>query len=716
MAGLDTRRLAGLGWRIVAWAVCVAGGWVLLDLYLRVELPGAAWLAHQAFRCIVTPLEWLTEGEGTRLQVVLGAWVVAASLSPMAWVMRNMSNPVGVLIRWGAVWFWSVTALLVAGFLLLVVSLGLLMERALAGGLVVALGMAWIAGGLGGHRTGKFQLSRGRRWAALVAIALVGGGAAYYIYALFMTYGEGYPVLDFFGGMARAGVDFLWLYGVALVVVSVAAGAGVFWRRGDRVRRPGRLLPAVVAGVGVAVMLDHAFVLHGPRWTPLVVVPCATLLAALLWGAGGATKATGRPLGAWFHRLPGRLMVPFLLALLCIAHAYAARIFRCPTAAESPYLTRIANLPEVFRVTLFAQNRRLALSIRSDRRLGWIKVASGVDGDVSGVGEGVHTTAPGPANLDLQRGSPGRLAGVPEDFVHAPSLDRFLVSLTAHDRRRVQADLSIKYKGSLGRGHEINNMIATVSGDATEVLDVIGVPGLCWLNCMRWNDAERLLYLGCEDRPGLFRYDPAGRVFKDGTIHQSIGDVQDIAFDPLARRLYTVSLWKNARLTELDWQTLTIRRQLTIGGSHYDVVHDGRTNRIFASAWYASRVRVVDTRTFKRVGTIPTGLGTRALALAHRQKLLLVSSIYDGRLRMCNPSTGAIQASLHVGGHVKDIAVDTRRGVAYFWSQCGLYRLDLARVPALHQGGWPQATPAKTHSAYVPGGNKTSRIPERHRP
>jgi len=653
-------------WRVLAGLTMAAAGWVMLDLYLRVDLPGAAVLAHAAFRAIVAPLEWLTEGEGTRLLVLLVIWGAGAVASSL--VLLAPWGPPRIVGRW----FWAVTGLLASGFLLLVVSLGVLMERALSAGLLLAVIVAWFSGGLESHRAPR--AARRGRFLPLALAAGLGALAIYYVYALFMTYGEGYPLLDFLGGLMRDhGVDFLVLYSAGTGGLCVLAAFLVFRRRGDRVRRPGRLALAVATGVTFSVVLDRLFSLDGPQWTPLLVVPAGLLLVCLLWSplcAAGRLKS-GAPLGG-ASRLPLLMITPFLLALLCIGHTYAARVFRCAAHGELPYLTRITSLPEVFRVTLFSQQSRLALSIRAQRRLGWIQVHPSL-----GM---VQTTKPGPANVHRHQGAqPTRLAGVPEDFVHAPSLDRFFVSLTAHDQHLVRADRDVKYHGSLNRGTEINNMIVTVSGDATRVLEVIGVPGLCWLNCMRWNDTERLLYLGCEDRPGLFRYDPAGRLFKDGTIQDSIGDVQDIAFDSRARRLYTVSLWKTANLTELDWQTLEIRRQLFIGGSHYDVVHDQRTQRIFASAWYGSRVRIVDSRTFKSVGSIPTGLGTRALAMASRKGLLLASSIYDGRLRICNPGSGHVLASLPVGGHVKDIAIDEKRGLAYFWSQCGLFRLDLNR-------------------------------------
>jgi len=634
----------------VAALLSLAGAWIFLDLYLRVDLPGAALLAHWAFRAIVLPLEWLTEGEGDRLRILLLALAGAAILAM-------------ILPRWGRL-FWQVLALAAAVAMLLVAALGALMERALGGGLVLALIIAYLLGVLtSGARP---PLSRAGKWGMAAVMAAVGGVASYWVYALFMTYGDGYPLLDWLGALLRQqDVDFLSFFAGALAGLELLAAALVIWPRGGRAQRVVRLILAAAAGVATALLLDWLFSLDSPAWTAALVIPAGVILARLMWGLRPPGGAGGGLKICW------TMLTPFALALLLIGHTYAARILRCPDTSAAPYLSRIANISEVFRVSLFREGTRLALSARSAHRLAWQQVQP--------TAGPVCFTDPGPARARRRGGHGLDLDGVPEDFVPAPALDRFFVSLTAHDLPSTRVELGARLSAGSAQPPRINNLLLTVAGDAARVMEVVGVPSLCWINCMRWNDPERLLYLGCEDRPGLYRYDPRQRTFKDAALHASIGDVQDIAFDPGNRRLYTVSLWKTPRLTELDDKTLAIRRQVTIGGSHYDVVHDPRSGRVFASAWYASRVRVVNAETLQVVGRIPTGLGTRALAVARPQGLLLVSSIYDGRLRVCDPSSGEVRASLPVGGHVKDIAVDEERGLAYFWSQCGLYRLDLSR-------------------------------------
>ena len=636
--------------RSPAALLALAGAWIFLDLYLRVDLPGAALLAHWTFRAIVWPMEWLTEEDGVRLRVLLLAWAGAV---PFALALP----------RWGR-WFWQITATAAAGALLLVVALGVLMERALGGGLALALVISHLLGVLSSRQGAP--LSRAKRWGRAAAMTAVGIGASYWVYALFMTYGDGYPLLDWLGAMLRdKGVDFLSTYAGALAVLIALAGILVIWPPHGRAQRLVRLSLAATAGIACALILDWLFSLDSPLWTAVLVIPAGVLLARLVSGIRAAAS------GGWAMRLCCYMVTPFTLALLLIGHTYAARVFRCPDSSTVPHLSRISNLSEVFRISLFKDGSRLALSARSARRLAWQEVLPAP--------KGIRYTDPGPARSRRRESRGLDLDGVPEDFVHAPALGRFFVSLTAHGLPSRRVEMNARLLQGASRPEDINNLLLTVSGDAGRVEEVVGVPGLCWINCMRWNDPERLLYLGCEDRPGLYRYDPQQRRFKDAILDASIGDVQDIAFDRQNRRLYAVSLWKTPRMTELDGETLAIRRQVTIGGSHYDVVHDSRSGHIFASAWYGSRVRVVSTGTLQVVARIPTGLGTRALAVAQRQRLLLVSSIYDGRLRICDPSSGQVRASLPVGGHVKDIAVDQERGLAYFWSQCGLYRLDLTR-------------------------------------
>jgi len=634
--------------RLPLLLIAALPAYVFADLYLRVDLPGAAWLAHQAFRAVVGPLEWLTEGEGNRLVIAAVLWLVAAAVS---WKVR----PFGRV-------FWGATAALVGLAQGMTVALAVLMERSLAAGLAVALLLAAAIGGLGWESEAPERARR--RWWLIPSIA-AGAVACYYVYALFMTYGEGYALLRWSGDLVRErGLDLLVFYVGGVAALQMAAVVLLVRLAGPR--RWQRLGWAAAAGTAAAVVLEWLLGGGAAVWPFVLVVPCGVLGVSLLW-----PRLVARPLAGGLdpRALPTVLLPACLVAALLFGHTYAGRVLRCDRAPEIPGLTRIAAPPEVFRVTLARDGALAAVSLRTSARLAHIPVQPAI-------GE-LATTHPGPAAF-ADPGEPGdhRLDGVVEELVYAPSLDRFFSTLSPDDPDGLDVDMDVQYDGALSDA--ITNVLLTVSGDGTEVVEAVGVPGLCWINTLRWSESEGLLYIGCEDRPGVHRYDPVTRSFADGNEERAIGDVQKIAIDDAGDRLFTVSLWRRPTLTELDRPTLSPRRQVVIGGSHYDVVHDPATDQVFASAFYGSRVHAVAASTLTSTSTIPAGFGTRSLAVA--DDLLLVSSVYDGLLRVCDTSSGHVLHSLPVGGHVKDIAIDHERGLAYFWSQCGLFRLELDAV------------------------------------
>jgi len=626
---------------------------VFADLYLRVDLPGAAWLAHQAFRAVVAPLEWLTDGGDQRLKGALAAWAVCL---PLAWRWP----------RFGRV-FWGGTALVVGLAQVLIVALAALMERALAAGLAVAVVTALLTGTLGWDGGGAGP-RRSWAWGVAAVVAAAGAVACYYVFALFMTYGEGYAVLRWAGDLVRQrGVQLLPLYAVAVAALQFAALVALARLPGQRRQRVRGLSMAAAAGLVVAVVLEIVLGQRAAIWPFFLVIPAGAMIASLLW-----PLLVRRPTrGGWRLRaIPQVLLLPCVLAVVLMGHTYAARVFRCDGLDAVPGLTLVATPAEVFRVTLARDATVAGLTLRTSMRLATLTTHPQV-GDLA-------LTHVGAASLDDSGDPDGEttLNGVPEELVYAPSVDRFYATLSPHRYDRLELTESVEY----GDGGELTNVLLTITGDGARVVGVVGVPGLCWINTLRWSDTEDLLYIGCEDRAGVHRYDPVSRTFQDGNRSREIGDVQKIALAPSRSRLYTVSLWKRATLTELSQETLDPLRQVVIGGSHYDVVHDPRSERLFASAYYGSRVHVVHAETFQRERSIPAGFGTRALALA--DDLLLVSSVHDGLLRVCEPDSGRVRHSLRVGGHVKDIAIDPERDQAWFWSQCGLMRLDLAELRA----------------------------------
>ncbi|MEE2828844.1 MAG: hypothetical protein VX498_06630, partial [Myxococcota bacterium] len=222
--------------------------------------------------------------------------------------------------------------------------------------------------------------------------------------------------------------------------------------------------------------------------------------------------------------------------------------------------------------------------------------------------------------------------------------------------------------------------IFSMRGDGRQVEEVRGLPNLCWIGSMLWSEERNRLYIGCEFEPVIQRFDSEAAHFDGDTAAPEIGDVAAMVLDEEGGRLFTTSFWNAQVVAEIDPDSMELRQSRHVGGANVDLAFDPVSQRLFVTGYYDSRVRVLRAEGLTRERSIPTGFGTRAVAVDSSRDLLLASSVYDGLLRVCRASDGATVEHLAVGGHVKDIAIDSQRGLAWFWSQCGLFRLDLKQL------------------------------------
>ncbi len=603
----------------VAVLIALPALWAFADLMLHRDLPGAAALQHLAFRLLVRPLEWLTEGSGHRLRVALGLWgfvVLSAALG------EEGARPKRIVF--------GVTAAIALSAEAVTVALAALMERGLAVGIV--LGAAtWLV-----LRRGTWgDVERASN--GIVAFAAAAAAASlYYVYALFMTYGQGYPLLERLGDALRAGgTSFFAAWAVGVGGLGAVAAVLVARDRGLSVG-----VREVVPGAVVAALVGAA----ASPGAAIVVGPAAVLLVAAL---GSGLAGVRGPL-----RFPILGAIPCVVAGLLFGHTYSARILACPSA-DDDRVTLLSAPGEIFRIAQ-GDGGLLALSLRADRRLGRMVPPGPIEWAAAGA------MAP-PFDADG-----AELFGTPEELVYAPSRDVFFGSVVPHDAQAFASGPVVP-----------NNVIVTLAGDGSRVLHAVGIEGLCWINTLHWNDAEERLYIGCEDRPGLYRWDPDTGT-SDAITETRLGDVQDLAFGD--GTLFTISLWFSRYLTELSARDLSIVRQVPLGGTHYHLVHDPSKALLFASSYYGGRVRLIDSTTLERRGSASAGFGTREVAVDSTRSLLLASSTYGGRIDVWStespPSLFRIEP-IPVGGHVKDITVDETAGKAWTWSQCGLLEIDL---------------------------------------
>ena len=565
-------------------------------------------------------MEWLTEGDGSRMRVALWSWGTATVLAGIA---RKQLWARALL---------HASCLVIAFFGLVTAALGILMERELAIAVAMSVGLySWLSR--------NNDSGRGARLPALLLAGVASGASLYYVYALFMTDGSGYPFLRGLGNALRGGeVGWRSYWMVAVGAIGATALA---------VHRPAlrRFGLALVPGLAVASLVSLP--------AALVLIPSSVALAGLLLPQMGSLRG---PM-AW----PARLAVPCILAGFLLGHTYSARVLACPSP-EDPRLQRLATPGETFRI---AANDRgvLGLSLRGENRIGRL--------DVSGASATLSHAASGPLAPDWTDDIT-QLYGAPEELVFAPSSGRFFGTVTPAR----PGDW-----GEPGQG-PIHNLIFALDDDLNGVEDAFGIPGLCWVNTLHWSDSEGLLYIGCEEVPGLHRYDPDHSGLVDGQSDGSLGDVQDLAFGAGKQegKLFSISLWRSDQITELDRDTLKILRQSTIGGTHYHLAYDPVESRLYSSAYYGGRVHIVDADTLELVDSLRAGFGVREVVVDPTRRLLLASNTYDGELRYWNLGTeGKARpgGAIRVGGHVKDIHVSSATGQAWLWSQCGVYELDL---------------------------------------
>ncbi len=635
-------------WRYPLVGAAGLGAWTLLDLLLRVDLPGASEAAHLAFRAVVVPLRWLRVRTEHPLPVGLSAWLL---LLPLTWRRPRLL----------AAWLGASAAVLAAAELL-TVSLALLMERSAALGIAVATAVAVRLGGAppAGPRDAR------ARWTELAGTIAAAGGCLVLIALLYDTRAD-YPMIAALGERLRAGETAAATFAVAAGAVA-PVGGGILLRR-----IPGR--GAALAGgatAGLAVALATRALPPGDvaAWWPLALSVPAGMLLLLLGapllppaGSGRWTRPTAWPL----------LLLPLVPAAgLLFAQAYATRILVCP--APTPGLERIAALPEVFEIALNEEGTTALLAVRGSAQLLSMQLLPEPSAPVP--------VEPGPAAGPPDVGRPGALLGRPEEVVHLPSTGGWLATLVPEGVARGADAVEARFAsgGACDAVGDFGNLLVDVGPDAARVERAGTWPDLCWVSSARWDPVAERLLVGWEYRPGLHRLDPATGAASAHPLGAGVGDVIAIAPDPDpdAGRLFAASLWTSRYLTELDRDSLAPRRRAAVGGTNYDVAYEPARDRVFVSSFYASRVRTVDAATMERTGSLPTGFGTRALALLPRLDLLVASSTYDGVLRFWDLESGALVGALPVGGHVKDLAADPERGLLYFWSQCGLFRLDVA--------------------------------------
>ncbi len=619
--------------RICFGALAALLVWTCADLWLRVDLPGAAWLANLGFRAATGLIASLQQVDPYgHLRTVWAVLAIATWFRPAA---RR--------------WFWRLTCVVVAGAQVVTIGAAVLMERALAGGIAAGLVVLGIAGELRDPDGAAAPPGSWPRRLRLTAVLGVGALCLAYPHGLVLSSPEGYAPLLAAGEWLRAGGPSLLVLFVPVAALVAVGGAGLGLRRTG----PGRLAFAAGVGLAFAGLLGVLFDDGGHVLLGGLVVLGGIALGLLVPRTIGDRLPLVDP-RAW----PGLLLPACAIAALLFGHAYSARVFTCPATDEEPALTRVASVPEVFRVELSGDGSRALLSVRPEARLATVDL---------GADQSAVRRLPSPTGS-----TPEEPPDTPEDLAWAGG-NRFFAMHSPQ--------VPIRFDGEFV-DVPVRSVLVQVDAAAGTLTNRTALPGLCWTSCIEWSPVDERLLMGCERPYGLHRWDPDTGDLEAAPEGDRLGDVESLALDPdpAADRMFAVSLWSSGYLTELRASDLSIQRRLFLGGGNYVVSYDPVTDRVFVTSYYGGRVHIVDGSTLKRLGSIGVGFGARALAVDPGRGLLLASSTYEGVITVADTATGAVLMRLPVGGHVKDIAVDSERGLAWFWSQCGLQRVDLGQL------------------------------------
>lgn len=616
------------------------------NLLFGLDLPGAIQIEHLVYSLVVTVYLWLTD-ENWRMIAAVAVFVLAG---PPLFFARHK-------IRAGWRIYLSVASLgILAGQMVLIV-LGTLMEKeiaisALAG---VVLYLLWPFMDKGYSPLPVKKISWGEKAAAGLLFAVT----VYYLFSILGTAPTSYGVL-------RLAEDYLGRTGANLPVtvfyfalfVCLIFGVMNFPRSMGKGRYGLRIIGPWLGSLAVLA----AFAWGLGRDVPMISSAATLLFTMVAAGYLSQRQVKVLPDVSFVPlRYPARMIFLSILALACMFHAYAFRVFSCSSSADANYLHRIGDCPEVFRAVLDDEGENLYLVYRTRNQI--VKVDLADDFRMTQIGPGalaVNDTIP-----------PDVLPGLPEDMIFLPGKEKLLATFLPN--RELQEEFSKLKPGNY------NDIVISIDAKTAVVEKAYLLPDICWINCIRWDFKTELLYIGCEDTKEMLSYDLGSEEILRHEFLPKVGDIQDLEIDSRTtpKTLYAISLWFSSKLSELDESTWEIKRQTTIGGANYEMAVSPSRNLLFVSRFYESRVVIIDIATFEKTGILKTGLGTRALAVDDKRGLLLASSIYDGRIRIYDFVNRKLIGKIQVGGHVKSIALDSERGFAYFGGRCGLYRLDL---------------------------------------
>ncbi len=146
--------------------------------------------------------------------------------------------------------------------------------------------------------------------------------------------------------------------------------------------------------------------------------------------------------------------------------------------------------------------------------------------------------------------------------------------------------------------------------------------------------------------------------------------------------VYVSFFWRENRVLRYDLDALQMDRSIISPPRLDRIDFDLKRGEILVAAPLRSALLRYDAETLAEKGTIGTVFGVRTHAVDAKHDVVVTGSLLTNQLEVVDLATHERLARYRLGPHLRSIALDTERGIAYVSSRFGLFEVSyLDRLP-----------------------------------
>ena len=134
------------------------------------------------------------------------------------------------------------------------------------------------------------------------------------------------------------------------------------------------------------------------------------------------------------------------------------------------------------------------------------------------------------------------------------------------------------------------------------------------------------------------------------SVHMPCSGSDHADFGPPGTRYLLISCEYDGNIIKVDWQTMRVLRVLNVGGMPIDVKLTPNGKRFLVANQGLGGVSIIDPKTMKQTGFIPTARGAHGMALSRDTTHMYVTDRLAGEISRIDLSTLKVDATWNVGG------------------------------------------------------------------